>query len=327
MIGKCEKCPGTDHAEALLRNAPALQSDEADGLQVQQWVKGTRCRLEALVLTQEDFCDRLLDMLRQIKVNHFASKQQARYLRELKTGLKSKNEAIVLLDFAENYSFIVQDAPQSYHWVNDQASIHPVVIYFRPDESGADISVRSFAVISDCLQHDTTAVSAFQAEVLKIVKQDMPEIKKIYYFSDGASSQYKNKQKFVNLCYHQLDYNIEAEWNFFATSHGKSACDGVGGTLKRLAAKASLQRPYQDQIMTPYQLFLWASNNIKGIRVLWVPASIVEEKASQLAQRFSSAVTAKGTRNFHCFKPLSLSTLCVGLISYSATKDIKVSKE
>ena len=64
MIGKCEKYPGTDHAEALLRNALALQIDEADGLQVQQWVKGTRCRLEALVLTQEDFCDRLLDMLR-----------------------------------------------------------------------------------------------------------------------------------------------------------------------------------------------------------------------------------------------------------------------
>lgn len=133
MIGKCEKCPGTDHAEAHLRNAPALQSDEADGLQVQQWVKGTRCRLEALMLTQEDFRDRLLDMLRQIKVHYFVSKQQARYFRELKTGLEIKNEAIGLLDCAENYSFIVQDAPQSYLWVNDQASIHAVVIYFRPD--------------------------------------------------------------------------------------------------------------------------------------------------------------------------------------------------
>lgn len=50
MIGKCEKYPGTDHAEAHLRNAPAFQSDEADGLQVTQWVKGTRCRLEALIL-------------------------------------------------------------------------------------------------------------------------------------------------------------------------------------------------------------------------------------------------------------------------------------
>ena len=31
--------------------------------------------------------------------------------------------------------------------------------------------------------------------------------------------------------------------NFFATSHGKSACDGIGETVKRLLTKASLQRP------------------------------------------------------------------------------------
>jgi hypothetical protein len=40
---------------------------------------------------------------------------------------------------------------------------------------------------------------------------------------------------------------VPEEWHFFATSHGKSACDGVGGTLKWLVAKASLQRPYNDQ--------------------------------------------------------------------------------
>ena len=31
-----------------------------------------------------------------------------------------------------------------------------------------------------------------------------------------------------------------AEWNFFATSHGKGPPDGVGGFIKREAAKASL---------------------------------------------------------------------------------------
>ena len=28
---------------------------------------------------------------------------------------------------------------------------------------------------------------------------------------------------------------------FFATSHGKSPCDGIGGTIKHLVARASLQ--------------------------------------------------------------------------------------
>jgi hypothetical protein len=66
--------------------------------------------------------------------------------------------------------------------------------------------------------------------------------KKILYFSDGCAGQYKNCKNFINLCHHKEDFGIEAEWNFFATSHGKGPCDGVGGTVKRLAAKASLQR-------------------------------------------------------------------------------------
>ena len=52
------------------------------------------------------------------------------------------------------------------------------------------------------------------------------------------------------------------EWHFSATSHGKGACDGLGGTVKRLAAHASLQRPYNDQLMTPRQLFDWTCSNI-----------------------------------------------------------------
>lgn len=80
--------------------------------------------------------------------------------------------------------------------------------------------------------------------------------KKIVYFSDGAASQYKNRK---NLCNHEADFGIQAEWHFSATSHGKGASDGVGGTVKRLAARASLQRPYEQQIMTPLQLFEWAS--------------------------------------------------------------------
>ena len=34
---------------------------------------------------------------------------------------------------------------------------------------------------------------------------------------------------------------------FFATSQGKQPCDGIGGTVKQLAAKASLQRILQNQ--------------------------------------------------------------------------------
>jgi hypothetical protein len=65
--------------------------------------------------------------------------------------------------------------------------------------------------------------------------------KKIVYFSDGSAAQYKNRNKFLNITCHNEDFGVPAEWHFFVTSHGKIACDGVVGILKRLAAKASLQ--------------------------------------------------------------------------------------
>ena len=57
------------------------------------------------------------------------------------------------------------------------------------------------------------------------------------------------------LCLHKADFGLDATWTFFATSHGKSACDGIGGTVKQLTARASLQRPLSDQILTVSAMF------------------------------------------------------------------------
>ena len=58
------------------------------------------------------------------------------------------------------------------------------------------------------------------------------QLKKIKYFSDGSSFQYKIRKNFHNLCLHESDFGIP--------SKGKRACEGIGGTVKRLAAHASL---------------------------------------------------------------------------------------
>ena len=75
----------------------------------------------------------------------------------------------------------------------------------------------------------------FQKELTDDLKKRLPSIKKIHYFSDGCAGQYKSKYAFNNLCNHEADFGIAAEWNFFATSHGKNPCDGIGGNLKLTA--------------------------------------------------------------------------------------------
>ena len=56
---------------------------------------------------------------------------------------------------------------------------------------------------------------------------------KVKYYTDGCASQYKNCKNFVNLCKHEKDFGVCEEWSFFATCHGKSGWDKIGGMGKR----------------------------------------------------------------------------------------------
>ena len=72
------------------------------------------------------------------------------------------------------------------------------------------------------------------SKVCEYVKGNYQRITKLKYFSDGCATQYKNYKNFLNLCHYYSDFDLEAEWNFFATSYGKSAVDRIGGTIKQL---------------------------------------------------------------------------------------------
>ena len=117
-----------------------------------------------------------------------------------------------------------------------------------------------FTIISENKEHNTIAVHLFQRKLVAFLTEHLgAKPKKIIYMSDVCAGQYKNCYNFTNLCHHEEDFGIPAEWHFFTTSHGKSATDVVAGTVKRTASKASLQRPYKDQILTPSQLYQFVS--------------------------------------------------------------------
>ena len=73
------------------------------------------------------------------------AKAQAAYLSQQKESL-TRGTAVVLLDFAENYSFVVQDAVQGYYWDNSQATLHPLVAYYRKEDG--NLGTISFCVVT-----------------------------------------------------------------------------------------------------------------------------------------------------------------------------------
>ena len=128
------------------------------------------------------------------------------------------------------------------------------------------------------MTHDTVTVYTFlQVLIKEHIKPTYPFIKKIIYFSDGSAAQYKNYKNFLNLLHHETDFSERVEWHFFATLHGKNACDGVGGTIKRLAARASLQNSITDQILNPIHWFEFAKNEVTGVTSFFVDTSDVEK--------------------------------------------------
>ena len=322
-LEQCSACPGTEQLkESLLI---LLDENVIENVSYQQWVTVDRSSLETRCTTSEEFVEDFVEKIKALTLHSFIATQQAHFYNECKSALKP-GELLIVADFSENYSFVLQDSAQAYHWNNSQATVHPFVVYYV--HAGEDKHL-SFVVISDCLQHDTVAVYLFQKVLIEFLKATLPfSPKKIIYFSDGAASQYKNRKNFINLCNHEADFGIKAEWHFSATSHGKGASDGVGGTVKRLAARASLQRPYDQQIMTPFQLFQWAKDNIPGIVFRYCSMEEYEVIKSQLEKRFEKSRTIPGTRKQHTFIPISKDTISIKVYSNSKeSKEEKVSKQ
>ena len=313
-FGKCKQCPGHSSVQTLLQKL--LDENMIDNVTFKQWVSVDRSTLETFTKTADDFVEYFCDKLLALIPHSFVAAQQSSYFSECKSNLRH-GEVVVQADFSENYAFILQDSAQGFHWNNSQATVHPFMIYYTHSQEEHHIS---FVIISDCLQHDTIAVYLFQKKLLMFLKQALPfPLKKIIYFSDGAASQYKNRKNFSNLCHHELDFDVKAEWHFSATSHGKGACDGLGGTVKCLAARASLQKPYQEQIMTPLQLYDWACTFLKAIQFTYCTCAEHSQVRDQLKTRFDNSRTIPRTRQYHSYVPVSSEIVQVRKFSASTT--------
>ena len=139
----------------------------------------------------------------------FIAKAQGSYLKQQKENL-GENDVIVLVDFAENYKFLVQDEIQGYHWNKTQCTLHPVVVYSKKD---GVLVERSLCFISDDLNHDVDMVYKILKETVSYILDHVnEECKLVHYYSDGCAGQYKNCTNFLNLCCLKEDFGIDCKW-------------------------------------------------------------------------------------------------------------------
>ncbi|KAK3919732.1 Putative phosphoribosylaminoimidazole-succinocarboxamide synthase 2 [Frankliniella fusca] len=247
-FGTCKNCPGV--SDIVEKIQLIFDLNMVSIVEYKQWVSVDRSDLITVTQDSDEYIDVFCDRLKDPVEHDFLAKQQGNFFCEIKSNLK-EGEVFVVGNFSMNYKPVIQDAAQSYHRSNASITLHPFVCYFSA--SGV-VEHKSYAMISNYLIHDTAAVYRFQLKLIERLKVEIPNLKKIIYSSDGARSQFKNKKKVANLCHHFEDFDVEAEWHFSATSHGKGASDGVGGSLKRSAYKESLRGPYEGHILSAEDL-------------------------------------------------------------------------
>lgn len=307
----CTKCPGIEQIREFF--VRLFDENDIETITIKQWVSKPRTTLETQIQNASDFVDELCDKAACLQRHAFIAKQQSQYLKTLKSSL-NEGQFIVICYLAENYAFVVQEAVPGFHWNNNQATIYPVVIYFRQN---GDLMHRSLVIISDCLKHDAVAVYTFSRIINDFIKSISQHPLRIFYFSDGVPQQYNNFKNFAKLYYHEDDFGVPAEWHFFETAHGKGPCNDIGGTIKRLASRASSQLGVTRQIITPAELFEWAAlpTNFSAAQVRFSTATDYSDSKNMLDGRFEKIFPHKKSQKQHAFIPGTDGTITSKLYS------------
>ena len=233
---RCESCPGSGALKMFLDDELSHQNMDSE-IHYCQWQTTDRVALATLTTTFEEYKELFIGSINYLTRHSYLAKAQARYIKSKKESLDA-TKVMVLGDFAENYQYLIQDKIQSFHWSKEYCTLHPLVIYYK--DADGNLQHYSLCFISDDNTLNTSFVHNIQRLLMEFLKHRLLNVTKLYYVSDGCGGQHKNSKNFLNLCSHKEDFYIEAEWIFFATSHGKEPCDEIGGVVKCHAAKQSL---------------------------------------------------------------------------------------
>lgn len=92
------------------------------------------------------------------------------FLLKLKLNILTKKnsaqngEFIISLDFSKNFTFHIQNAVQTHHWSNSQATLHPYMIYYCEND---ELKHLKYVIISGKLAHDTKTVHLFISKLVE----------------------------------------------------------------------------------------------------------------------------------------------------------------
>ncbi|KAL2085048.1 hypothetical protein ACEWY4_020566 [Coilia grayii] len=155
-----------------------------------------------------------------------------------------------------------------------QATLHTGVL-----SVGGTEDPLCFCTISASKEKGPHAIWVHLSPILDEVKKTHPSVEVVHFFSDGPTTQYRQKGNFFLFSTELLNRGFKrGTWNFFEASHGKGAPDGVGGLLKRTADRLV---SHGHDIPTAEHLY-HALANRTAVKLFYIQESLVDDAAKMM---------------------------------------------
>lgn len=159
-----------------------------------QWQTNEGVHKVGITASTHEVFSELKRQLKPFLIHVYIKRKQAAYVDGLKNKVDGEH-VLLHVDISENASLFNQNEIQTVHWNRGQVTLCTAHAWIK-----ADLETReSMVIISDELQHNKLGVYTFMAHFLSTLKQKYPSMTEINIFSDGASSQFKQRFLFSNL--------------------------------------------------------------------------------------------------------------------------------
>ncbi|KAE8737960.1 hypothetical protein FOCC_FOCC016569 [Frankliniella occidentalis] len=146
----------------IITRISKVEAFEEDFVSVMEdlWEAADRGNIITRISKVEDFEEDFVSVMEDLVTHHFIYKEQSAFFNERLSTLK-EGEVVIVGDFAENYTYVVQDCAQAMYFRQKQCTLHPFSVSYWDELKGGKVQ-KGYAVISDHMDHNTAAFYAFQ---------------------------------------------------------------------------------------------------------------------------------------------------------------------
>ncbi|KAL9644197.1 hypothetical protein ABK040_005658 [Willaertia magna] len=191
----------------------------------------------------------------------FQIEDKMKYWRKVKENLQS-DKLILVMDFASGWE-VIDKAAETTNEFFEKYYIKDMIVVIV-SKSNNEFHYTYIDLIND----NHTSDHHYVREAFNTILTTNPifkEIRKIFLFSDGGPAHYKIAKTVVMIGEMSRKFNINIEYNFYPSHHGKNLCDAHTGVGKKYIKNKVKSRKVEVQLIDDIELLL---KELKGTQVI-----------------------------------------------------------